>query len=136
MYHIQSQISEMGNPEPEKKINENRARANRNQNQQLSLQTYTMSNFTSPTTFNTDQNMSKCYSNIQPFNVKMNTRLHDSSTDIDKYLTQFLLIAKITKWSYLVKSLYLASGLTGNARSRLSELTETQKGITPVFKKF
>lgn len=68
----------------------------------------------------------------------MNTQLHDGSTDIDDYLTQFPLIAKITNWNYLVKSLYLASGLTGNAslRSLLSELTETQKGITPVLKKF
>lgn len=59
--------------------------------------------------------------------LKLKPQPYDCLSDIGEYLTQFNIIAEINGWSYSVKSLYLASSLTGNARSLLSELNETQK---------
>lgn len=57
----------------------------------------------------------------------MKPQSYDGTTDISECITQFNLIYEINQWHYSGKSLYLASCLSGNARSLLSELTETQK---------
>ena len=60
-------------------------------------------------------------------NLKMKPQTYDGLSDISEYLTQFNIVAEINGWSYQIKALYLASSLTGSARSLLSELSEVQK---------
>ena len=46
----------------------------------------------------------------------------DGSTEFDEFLSQFEITSEINGWQYREKSLYLASCLTGDVRSLLSEL--------------
>ena len=55
-------------------------------------------------------------------NIKVRPQLYDGLSDIDEYLTQFNIVAQINQWGSNIKALHLASCLTGNARSLLSEL--------------
>ena len=54
--------------------------------------------------------------------TKVKPQLYDGLTDIDEYLTQFNIVTEINEWNNQTKALYLASSLTGSARSLLSEL--------------
>ena len=51
----------------------------------------------------------------------------DGGDDFDEYLTQFKILAKLHNWDYQVKSLCLASCLSGNARAILTELNEAEQ---------
>jgi hypothetical protein len=68
-----------------------------------------------------------------PLNGKTNTtpkikpQLFDGNIDIDEYLTQFNIVAEINGWNNHEKALYLASSLSGVARSLLSELENEQR---------
>ncbi|KAL3857159.1 hypothetical protein ACJMK2_011854 [Sinanodonta woodiana] len=53
---------------------------------------------------------------------RIKPQLYDGQTDIDEYLTQFNIISELNDWDYHSKSLYLASSLTGTARSLLNEI--------------
>ena len=53
---------------------------------------------------------------------KIKPQHFDGSTDFDEFLSQFEITSEINGWQYREKSLYLASCLTGDARSLLSEL--------------
>ena len=57
-------------------------------------------------------------------NIKVRPQLYDGLSDIDEYLTQFNIVAQINQWGSNIKALHLASCLTGNARSLLSELDQ------------
>ena len=59
--------------------------------------------------------------------VHMKPQTYDGCSDIGEYLTQFNLISELNGWDESTKALYLASSLTGNARSLLCELSELQK---------
>ena len=58
---------------------------------------------------------------------RMKPQLYDGQTDIEEYLTQFNIIAELNDWDYHSKSLYLASSLTGTARSLLNEIEPEQR---------
>ncbi|MCG8031204.1 MAG: hypothetical protein JAZ03_03345 [Candidatus Thiodiazotropha taylori] len=72
----------------------------------------------------TRQNESTEFSMRQNVSVptKVKPQLYDGSTDLDEYLTQFNIIAEINGWNNDAKALYLASSLSGSARSLLSEI--------------
>ena len=53
---------------------------------------------------------------------KMKPQNFSGATDFDEFLSQFEITSEINGWQYREKSLYLASCLTGDARSLLSEL--------------
>ena len=53
---------------------------------------------------------------------KIKPQHFDGSTDFDEFLSQFEITSEINGWQYREKSLYLASCLTGDARSLLSDL--------------
>ena len=59
--------------------------------------------------------------------LKMRPQNYDGSEDLQDFLNQFEITAEINRWSYEDKSLYLASVLTGNARSLLSELNHRER---------
>ena len=53
---------------------------------------------------------------------KIKPQHFDGSSDFEEFLSQFKITSEINGWQYREKSLYLASCLTGDARSLLSEL--------------
>ncbi|MCG8078445.1 MAG: hypothetical protein JAY75_19670, partial [Candidatus Thiodiazotropha taylori] len=53
---------------------------------------------------------------------KMKPQHYNGATDFDEFLSQFEITSDLNGWQYREKSLYLASCLTGDARSLLSEL--------------
>ena len=53
---------------------------------------------------------------------KMKPQNFSGATDFDEFLSQFEITSEINGWQYREKSLYLASCLTGDGRSLLSEL--------------
>ena len=53
---------------------------------------------------------------------KMKPQNFNGTTDFDEFLSQFEITCEINGWQYREKSLYLASCLSGDARSLLSEL--------------
>ena len=53
---------------------------------------------------------------------KIKPQHFDGSSDFEEFLSQFKITSEINGWQYKEKSLYLASCLTGDARSLLSEL--------------
>jgi hypothetical protein len=59
-----------------------------------------------------------------PISIKPHT--YDGSEDFEEYLSQFKILVELHGWDYREKSLYLASCLTGNARTVLGELSEAQ----------
>lgn len=127
MCHMRSQISEIRHPDPEINFNENRHQTNHTNVQGWPRITTSMPTLQNQTNVHTNHDMGGSSNTLQSFNIKMKPQAYDGTTDISEYLTQFNLIAEINQWPYSVKSLYLASCLSGNARSLLSELTETQK---------
>ena len=52
---------------------------------------------------------------------------YDGLEDWEEYLSQFEILADINKWDDNAKGLYLASSLTGAARSILSDLTQDER---------
>ena len=54
--------------------------------------------------------------------VKIKPQTYDGSEDLSEYVTHFNLVAELNGWSYGVKSLHLASCLTGDARTLLNDL--------------
>lgn len=60
-------------------------------------------------------------------NVKMKPQNFNGEEDLDDYLNHFNLVADLNGWDYKVKSLYLASCLTGDARGLLNELTTVER---------
>ena len=61
------------------------------------------------------------------YTLKMKPQSFDGTSDLSEYLTQFNIVAEINNWTYQANALYLASCLTGSARSLLGEMSETQK---------
>ncbi|KAL5004068.1 hypothetical protein ScPMuIL_017524, partial [Solemya velum] len=59
--------------------------------------------------------------------VKIKPQTYNGLEDWDEYLTQFNILSDLNGWSYYHKSLYLASSLTGSARSLLNELDERKR---------
>jgi hypothetical protein len=60
-------------------------------------------------------------------NLKMKPQPYGGKDDLNDFLTQFEITAEINGWGYNEKSLYLASSLTNEARSLLSELNERER---------
>lgn len=111
MLRLESGMSEIRNPDPEISFN-----LQREQNR-APVHVQSLSNG------NTNQNFGDSFS----ANMKIKPQEYDGTTDIGEYLTQFNIFAEINGWSGQSKALYLATCLTGNARSLLSELSELQK---------
>lgn len=128
MHTVCGEVSEMRNPDPEINFNWNR---NVQNNCTVPSQFQSLPNLQVTRNLNTNQFTNPSTSEIvhtnSSFSLKMKPQTYDGSNDIGEYLTQFNLISEINNWSYQAKSLYLASSLSGNARSLLSELTEIQK---------
>jgi hypothetical protein len=59
--------------------------------------------------------------------LKMKPQNFSGEEDLHDFLTQFEITSEINGWTYIEKSLYLASTLTGTARSLLTELSETER---------
>jgi len=106
MFTLQTGMSEIQHPDPEVRFNL-RPQLERSSSEQNR---------------NTNQNMSE-----QNGGLKVKPQQYDGTTDIGDYLTQFNIIAEINGWSNMYSALYLASSLSGNARSLLSELSELEK---------
>ena len=53
---------------------------------------------------------------------KIKPQNYNGATDFDEFLAQFEVVSELNGWLYREKSLYLASCLTGDARSLFSEL--------------
>ena len=53
---------------------------------------------------------------------KIKPQNYNGATDFDEFLSQFEIVSELNGWLYREKSLYLASCLTGDARSLFSEL--------------
>ena len=53
---------------------------------------------------------------------KIKPQNYNGATDFDEFLAQFEIVSELNGWLYSEKSLYLASCLTGDARSLFSEL--------------
>jgi hypothetical protein len=51
----------------------------------------------------------------------------DGTEDFNDFLAHFEILVTLHGWDYMTKSLYLASSLSGNARSILTELNEVQR---------
>ena len=58
---------------------------------------------------------------------KIKPQNYNGTTDFDEFLAQFEVVSELNGWSYREKSLYLASCLTGDARSLFSELDHDGK---------
>lgn len=121
MYNIQSRMTEIRNPDPEVNFNFRPRVAEMVENVQSQNLNRNDSNL------NNNQNMIGSSHITHEYNLKMKPQSFDGTADLTEYLTQFNLVAEINNWSYQAKALYLASSLTGNARSLLSELSEVQK---------
>ena len=65
--------------------------------------------------------------NEKPHSLKMKPQAYSGSDDLDDFLTQFEITAEINGWGYTDKSLYLASTLTHDARSLLSEMNDRER---------
>ena len=145
LHRVRSRLSEVRDPDPEIHFNFS-TNSQEQQMENVSRQNVTIANnmpslmqnvdnqhaTQSSATFgntNTNHNFvqQNSMNNSTSCNLKMKVQAYDGQTDIGEYLTQFNLIAEINNWSYKPKSLYLASSLTGSARSLLTELTEFQK---------
>ena len=74
---------------------------------------------------NTRKNHSQ--SNDSSSHVKMRPVQYDGTEDWDEYLSQFEILSDINTWGDSEKGLYLASCLKGNARSILSELSQSER---------
>jgi hypothetical protein len=55
----------------------------------------------------------------------MKPQTYSGDEDLQDFLAQFQITTEINGWNYTQKSLYLASSLTGGARSLLSEMSES-----------
>ena len=53
---------------------------------------------------------------------KMKPWTYDGTEDLNEYLTHFNIVAKLNGWDHKLRSLYLASSLTGGARALLNDL--------------
>ncbi|XP_045186669.2 uncharacterized protein LOC123544673 [Mercenaria mercenaria] len=60
-------------------------------------------------------------------NLKMRPQTYSGDEDLQDFLAQFQITTEINGWDYAQKSLYLASSLTGGARSLLSEMNERER---------
>jgi hypothetical protein len=58
-------------------------------------------------------------------NLKIKPQTYSGDEDLQDFFAQFQITTEIHGWDYTHKSLYLASSLTGGARSSLSEMSET-----------
>ncbi|KAK3587522.1 hypothetical protein CHS0354_004804 [Potamilus streckersoni] len=58
---------------------------------------------------------------------KMKPQLYDGTEGLDDYLSQFEIASELNGWDYNLKSLYLASSLTGCAHALLNVLTSAQR---------
>lgn len=76
---------------------------------------------------NDDQNQAISQSDSLSSNVKMRPVKYDGLEDWEEYLSLFEILADINKWDDNAKGLYLASSLTGAARSILSDLTQDER---------
>ena len=65
---------------------------------------------------------------------KIKPQHFDGSTKFDEFLSQFEITSEINGWQYREKSLYLASCLTGDVRSLLSELDRDGQRDYKTFK--
>lgn len=81
-------------------------------------------NYDSNTSSHVNQNMTE---HRYESNLKIKPQPFDGTSDLSEYLIQFNIISELNGWSNQIKALYLASSLTGSARSLLGELTEIQK---------
>ena len=59
--------------------------------------------------------------------MKIKPQIYSENDDFDDFLTQFEITAEINSWSYNDTSLYLASSLSGSARSLLNELNPRER---------
>ena len=127
MYNLQSNLSEIRHPDCEVTFTSNsrdnvhndhgRYCSHVNQRTQSSI-------FHNIPNTNNNQNLTDTF---PVYTLKMKPQSFDGTSDLSEYLTQFNIVAEINNWPYQAKALYLASCLTGNARSLLGELSETQK---------
>jgi hypothetical protein len=60
-------------------------------------------------------------------NVTIKPQTFDGTEDFNDFLAHFEILVTLHGWDYMTKSLYLASSLSGNARSILTELNEVQR---------
>ncbi|CAC5423608.1 unnamed protein product [Mytilus coruscus] len=58
---------------------------------------------------------------------KIKPQIYDGSDDLEEYLTQFNLLAKLNDWDPKIKALLLASSLSGSARAILNEITDGER---------
>lgn len=58
--------------------------------------------------------------------LKIKPQIYDGTDDFEEYLAQFQIMAELNGWNYNVKSLALASSLSGRARTLLAELDENK----------
>jgi hypothetical protein len=75
----------------------------------------------------TNRNDNSLHSHILPKpNVSIRPQSYDGIEDFEEYLAQFQVFVDLHGWDYHTKSLYLASNLTGKARTALSKLSAAQ----------
>ena len=127
MYNLQSNLSEIRHPDSEVTFTSNsRDNVHNDQGRYCSHvnQRTQSSTFHNIPNTNNIQNLTDTF---PVYTLKMKPQSFDGTSDLREYLTQFNIVAEINNWPYQAKALYLASCLTGNARSLLGELSETQK---------
>lgn len=122
MLEIKSRVSGLENPDPEIQFqHRSECEENGNNNQNMACETgysnfdnYGRSSYSEP---NLSRNVG----------VKMKPQNFSGDEDLEDFLAQFEITSEINRWSYSEKSLYLASSLTRNARSILTEMKEGER---------
>ncbi|KAH3711560.1 hypothetical protein DPMN_071231 [Dreissena polymorpha] len=67
------------------------------------------------------------FNNSRTSHLKLKPQNYSGDNDLQHFLIQFELTSDINRWSYKEKSLYLATVLTGMARSLLCEMTDLER---------
>ena len=135
---VKSKLSEIEHPDPEIRFNHRETRA------QCSFEPQTDTHYESrnraennnclPDGQNFQPSVYEMVPAYQNFstprptnNLKMKPQTYSGDEDLQDFLAQFQITTEINGWDYTQKSLYLASSLTGGARSLLSEMNERER---------
>ncbi|XP_060600413.1 uncharacterized protein LOC132753887 [Ruditapes philippinarum] len=139
LYTVKSKLSQIENPDPEIQFNHNIHRNSIVTNtQQSNMHTDKIGDDQeTASSRNVNQSMHTVYEIAPNYramspgqhggNLKMKPKPYNGEEDLQDFLTQFEITAEINGWGYSQKSLYLASSLTGGARSLLSEMNERER---------
>lgn len=123
---LNSRVSEIENPDSEVRFNHGNRTSQENSNVQIANNS-TQANRNSNYTLQISDHAPVNVSHDKKQTLRMKPQNYSGSEDLQDFLTQFDITAEINGWNYTEKSLYLASTLTGSARSLLSELNDTDR---------